>query len=188
MYNLKVLLMNKTSVYKAMITSTNKQRVKSLLALCILIFSTLSSLCYANPSLSATGMCQRVVTGKVDYLELRDQRLAAVVEMRETPFDSQKERGHTAVWVLPKITNLSKESVSVTVSCAFFDQKGLLVVALSQGWHQLDPEEKNFQLSSCIQRLPVADFQRIHSCMVSILVGTPRKPSYDLEEDDASDE
>lgn len=182
-----MLPMNLQPLYKLSTKVLSCLRNLRRMPICLLLlFSSLLS-CHADPSLSSTGMCQCAVSGKVDRLELRDQRLVAVVEIQETPFDFQKEPGHTAVWVLPKLTNLSKKPLSVTVSCALFDEAGILVVALSQGWPKLDPGEKDFQLASCIQRLPVSDFKRIRSCMVSILVGTPRAPSFDMDEDDEDD-
>lgn len=148
----------------------------------------LSASCYASQPLTSTGMCQRIVSGSTERFTLKNDRLSTIVEIRETPFDFQKEPGNTTIWVLPKLTNLSKEAVSVTVSCALFDKEGLLVVALSQGWHQLDPGEKDFPLQSCVQRLPTKDFQRIHSCIISVLVGSPREPYLVLDKDEAEDE
>lgn len=142
-----------------------------------------SSVCFADSSLTATGGCQRITEGKDYSLTLKNERLAAVVEIRESPFSFQKEPGHTAIWGLPKLTNLSGKPYSVTVSAAFFDQSGELIIALSQEWHKLEPNQKDFQLASCIQRLPEVDFKRIHSCTVSMLTGTPRKPSFGLDED-----
>jgi hypothetical protein len=150
--------------------------MKIMFALIVLMIVPMTSA--AEPSLMGQIQCAEIVQGKQRTATLTNAELKAVIDLQESPFDFQKEPGHTAIWVLPKLTNLSKKPLSITVSAAFFDKVGNLVIALSQEWPKLDAGVKDFQLGSCIARLPVSDFRKIDTCKVTFLIGSPRKPNY----------
>ena len=153
-----------------------------------IVFSGVILINTAEASLTATGECSRITTGKDVVLKIKDKQLSAVVDIKESPFNSQKGPGYTTVWVLPKLTSLSRKPMSVTISAAFFDKSGKLVVALSQEWPKLEPDDKNFQLGSCFRRLPKKDFNRICSCKVTILTGLPRADSCDFIDEEEETE
>jgi hypothetical protein len=64
---------------------------RSMIAIIItIVFSGVILINTAEASLTATGECSRITTGKDVVLKIKDKQLSAVVDIKESPFNSQK--------------------------------------------------------------------------------------------------
>ncbi|MFA6356242.1 MAG: hypothetical protein WCY23_03940 [Candidatus Omnitrophota bacterium] len=76
------------------------------------------------------------------------------------------------VFANPRITNKAGKKINVSYHVAFFDKAGELVCSASQQ-SDIAGNEKDFQLGSCLMKLPQEDLSNIVSYKIVVYAGEP---------------
>ena len=123
---------------------------------------------------------------------LSDSRISMEGTIGKHPFQVEQPGGKDffTVWSQPLLKNSSKETISVTVSMAFYDKNNTFLRGISRDVASIKSGEtlKMVNVASCYCVVPHNIWEKVDHYTITVLTGKPRKLTlYDTEPEPADE-